>query len=177
MGELEEAFALKKQFPDHLLFGERKGLIAPWCEYGNSPMEASKLSLPWKKIILTTSAGSQWVVHANLADEIIIGSFANANAIVKYIKAKNPNKVSLIAIGFNSWEIAEEDELCGQYIKAKLEWQPIDFEEIKVKMLKCIGADRLRSLGQDDDLVFCTQLDTYDIVPYYDKKNRKIRTR
>ena len=174
VGELEEAFALKKEFPDHLLFGERKGLIAPWCEYGNSPMEASTLSLQWQKIILTTSAWSQWVVYANLADEIIIGSFANADAVVKYITANNPSKVSLIAVGFNSWEIAEEDELCGQYIKAKLEWQPVDFEAIKIKMLQCIGADRLRSLWQDDDLAFCTQLNTYDILPVYDKKSKKI---
>jgi 2-phosphosulfolactate phosphatase len=28
VGALEDAIALKKQFPDHLLFGERKGLVA-----------------------------------------------------------------------------------------------------------------------------------------------------
>jgi len=52
------------------------------------------------------------VVNANKADEILIGSFANADAIVKYIQKKNPTQVSLIAIGFISEEIAEEDELC-----------------------------------------------------------------
>jgi len=43
VGTLEDAFSLKEQFPDHMLFGERYGLIAQGCEYGNSPVEASKL--------------------------------------------------------------------------------------------------------------------------------------
>ncbi len=171
---LEEAFSLKKQFPDHILFGERHGLIAEWCEYGNSPVEASRLWLKGKKIILTTSAGSQGVVNANLADEILVWSFANANAIIKYIKNKNPEKVSLIAIGLDSMEIAEEDELCWRYIRAMLLWENMDFDEIKKEISECSGADRLRSLYQEDDLELCTKLDIYDIVPSYNKETKKI---
>ena len=137
MGALEDAIARKQQFPDHILFGERKGLIAEGCEYGNSPFEASQLPLKDKKIIITTSAGSQGIVNATLADEILIGSFANAAAIVKYIKEKNPAHVSLIAMGLESTEKAEEDELCGQYIMAQLRGESMDFAEIKNKLLQC----------------------------------------
>ncbi len=174
VGTLDDAFALKKKFPDHILFGEREGQKVEGCEYGNSPVEASQLSLNGKKIILTTSAWSQGVVNANKADEILIGSFANADAIVKYIQKKNPTQVSLIAIGFISEEIAEEDELCWQYIQAKLSGEDVGFSSLKDEMLKCQWADRLRWLGQKDDLAFCLQLDTYDIVPVYDRRTWRI---
>ena len=77
-------------------------------------------------------------------------------------------------MGLNSEAKATEDELCGQYIKAKLLDQDIDFEVLKKEMLKCDGADRLRSLGQDNDLEFCLQLNTYNIVPFYDLNNKRI---
>jgi phosphosulfolactate phosphohydrolase-like enzyme len=57
---------------------------------------------------------------------------------------------------------------------AELREESIDFTEIKNKLLQCTWADRLRSLGQNDDLAFCTQLNTHDIIPFYDKETKKI---
>ena len=51
---MEEAKALKEQFPDHLLFGERHGFKAEKCDYGNSPTEVSQIPIAGEKIILTT---------------------------------------------------------------------------------------------------------------------------
>lgn len=174
VGALEEAVSLKEQFPDHLLFGERRWLIAEWCTYGNSPFETKDIPLKDKKVILTTSNGSQGIVNAHKAEEILIGSFANADAIVNYIKNIKPKKVSLVAIGFNWDQKATEDELCGQYIKAKLLDQNIDFKLLEAEILKCDGADRLRSLGQNDDLTFCLKLNSYNIVPFYDMDTKRI---
>jgi 2-phosphosulfolactate phosphatase len=174
VGSLEDAIKLKKQSSDHILFGERKGIIAKECDYGNSPFEASNLHLKNKKIIITTSAGSQGIVNATKADEILIGSFANAQAIINYIQEKNPQQVSLIAIGFESYEKAKEDELCAKYIKDKLSGKKPDFEKIKEKILECDGANRLRSLKQQDDLDFCSKLDIYNVVPKYNKESGRI---
>jgi 2-phosphosulfolactate phosphatase len=174
VGELDEAYNLKKQNPTYLLFGERKGLPPKGFDYGNSPATASKLNLKNKKIILTTSAGSQGIVHAKKSDEIIIGSFANAKAIIDYIKSKNPNKVSLVAMGFESGRKAEEDELCAEYLKELLLGENSDFDKMKQKILKCDGADRLRSLKQEDDLEFSLKLDIYDIVPKYNFESRTL---
>ena len=99
VGELKDAYRLKRENPDHLLFGERGGIPPEGFDHDNSPAKATKLDLKKKKIILTTSAGSQGIVHSKNAEEILIGSFANADAIVEYIKNKNPEKINLLAIG------------------------------------------------------------------------------
>lgn len=176
VGDLDEAYKLKKQNYGYLLFGERKGLPPEGFDYGNSPAESAKLDLRNKKIILTTMAGSQGIVHAKKSDEILIGSFANANAIIGYIKSKNPKKVSLVAMGLESHKKAEEDELCAQYLRERLLGLKSDFEEMKQTLLKCDGADRLRRLNQQGDLDFSLKLDTYNIVPKYDFELQRIST-
>jgi 2-phosphosulfolactate phosphatase len=45
IGPMEEAKELKKNFPDHLLFGERYSKKAEKCDYGNSPTEVSQLDM------------------------------------------------------------------------------------------------------------------------------------
>ncbi len=174
VNDLDRAYGLKKKYPDHLLFGERKGLPPKGFDFDNSPAKASALNLDKKKVILTTSAGSQGIVNAINSDEILIGSFANAKAVVDYIRKKNPKKVSLIAIGFESYKKAEEDELCAKYIKQKLLGKNPDFEGIKGKISKCDGARRLRTLGQEDDLDFSLKLDVYNLVPRYNKNTKRI---
>ena len=172
--ELNKAYNLKKENPDHLLFAERKGLTPEGSDYGNSPAIASRLDLKDKKIILTTSAGSQGIVHAKKSEEILIGSFANAKAVVEYIKIKKPNKVSLIAIGLEANMKADEDELCAEYLKEQLIGMKSEFKRIKQEILKCDGANRLRRLKQEDDLDFSMKLDIYNIVPKYNLISRKI---
>jgi len=178
IGDLQEAYDLRKKYPDHLLFGERNGIPPEGFNSDNSPDHASRLNLENKKIIITTSAGSQGIVNAKNTDQLLIGSFANAKAIVNYIKDKNPEHVSLIAIGNNACEPALEDEECAKYIKNKLLGITVDFKEIKTKILNCDGANRLKRLKQDKDLEFCTELNSQHIIPVFDReKNRIIRVK
>ncbi|MFA4818972.1 MAG: 2-phosphosulfolactate phosphatase [Patescibacteria group bacterium] len=174
VGALEKAYQLKKENPNHLLFGERGGLPLEGFDYDNSPAKATKLNLRDKKIIITTSAGSQCIVNATLADEILIGSFANSQAIIDYIKNKKPAQVSLLAVGCNTTEPAVEDEECAKYIEAGLKNLKINFDQIKNQILQSDGANRLRTLNQKDDLEFALKLNTYDIVPRFDHKTGKI---
>ncbi|MBI4918784.1 2-phosphosulfolactate phosphatase, partial [archaeon] len=43
-----------------------------------------------KTIVQTTGGGTQGIVNAKNADEIITGGFVNALAVINYIKKKNP---------------------------------------------------------------------------------------
>jgi phosphosulfolactate phosphohydrolase-like enzyme len=56
-----------------------------------------------------------------------------------------------------------------------LEGAAVNFEEIKPKILASHGADRLRGIGREEDIAFCTRLDTTDIVPVVDRKSGVIR--
>ncbi len=174
IGDLEEAFQIKKKNPNYLLFGERGGLPPEGFDYGNSPVQTTNLDVKGRKIIITTSAGSQGIVNSKNADEILVGCFINAQSIVAYLKKKNPKKVTLLAIGNNAVESAVEDEECAKYMKSQLEGSPVDLKLMRENILKSDGADRLRRLDQQDDLDFCLRLNTYNILPKFDTVSKQI---
>ena len=171
---VDEALKIKASHPDYLLFGERKSHPPTGFDYDNSPAEASGLKLDKRKIIHTTSACTKGILGAGKSAEILVGSFANAGAIINYLRKANPKKVSLVAIGLDAKKPAAEDELCASYIKENLEGKTTDFKKIKDRILKSRGSGRLRKLNQDDDLEFCLKLDISNIVPVFDLHSGKI---
>lgn len=176
VGSLEEAYRLKEQHPEYVLAGERKSMPPKGFDFGNTPAYASSLDLQGKKVIITTSAGTQGIVNAQLADEIMIGSFANASAIVEYIQCKKPEVVTLAAMGFESSEKAEEDEQCAIYLKELLSGNNPDFRQIKEKIIRSKGAMRLRSIGRGDDLQFALKFNIYPMLPIYDSSKGVIKS-
>ena len=117
VGTVEETFAWREKDPDCILVGERHGRKIEGCDLGNSPSSVDPGLIRGKRVIHTTSAGTQGIVNAVRADEIITGSFVNAKAISEYIRKKEPEKVSLVCMGREGIAPAEEDELCAVYLK------------------------------------------------------------
>ena len=117
VGTLEETFAWKERDPGCILAGERQGRRVEGCELGNSPSTVDPGMILGKRIIHSTSAGTQGIVNAVHAEEILTGSFVNAKAIAEYIRRKAPEKVSLVCMGKAGLEPAEEDELCAVYLR------------------------------------------------------------
>lgn len=121
VGTIEEAFAMKEKLADSVLIGERGGKKCDGFDYGNSPSSVSPRAVKGRCIVHTTSSGTQGIVNATGADEIITGSLVNAKAIAQYIRAKQPAVVSLVCMGNAGVRPALEDELCAEYIKNLLE--------------------------------------------------------
>ncbi|MFC5648676.1 2-phosphosulfolactate phosphatase [Paenibacillus solisilvae] len=130
IGSIEMAYKLKEENPEFILMGERGGLIQPGFDYGNSPASVESVDFNGRTVVHTTSAGTQGIVNAIHADEIITGSFVNAQAIIDYIRAKNPDYVSLVCMGWEAVEEADEDTLFANYVKNALEGKPNDFAAI-----------------------------------------------
>jgi len=130
VGDLKLAYKLKRENPHFLLFGERGGKKPEGFDFGNSPSQIEGLNFNGKTVIQTTSSGTKGLIGAKDADEIIAGSFVNAGAVVKYIKSKNTELVSLVPMGLNGRVSADEDILCAKYIENALLDKPDDFEEI-----------------------------------------------
>ena len=116
VGAVEEALAWRKKDPDCVLIGERGGRKLEGFDFGNSPSTVDPEAIKGKRIIHTTSAGTQGVVNAVRAEEILAGSFLNAKATTDYIRRKKPEKVTFVCMGKGGLEPAEEDELCALYI-------------------------------------------------------------
>ena len=130
VGDVDLAYKLKEENPDHVLMGERKGKMLPGFDYGNSPAHIETVDFAGKTVIQTTSAGTQGFANAKDADELISGSFVNAEAIVAYIRKKAPAIVSLVCMGTWAVKPSDEDTLCAEYIKDRLNNRKLDKKEI-----------------------------------------------
>ena len=169
VGSLEETFAWRERDPGCVLVGERHGRRVEGCDLGNSPSSVVPEKIRGKRIIHTTSAGTQGIIHAVHADEIITGSFVNAEAIVRYIRRKDPEKVSLVCMGKEGLEPAEEDELCAVCLRDMLAGaEPPGLRE-RLKKLRTGGGSHffvpgLQDVYPEKDFWMCIDLNRFDFV-------------
>lgn len=168
IGDIGTAYNLKKTNPEYILIGERKGIKQKGFDYGNSPYDIENVDFGGKTIIHTTSAGTQGIIGAINADEIITGSFVNAKAIVRYIKHKNPDHVTLVAMGNNGDTFAQEDDFCAKYIRALLTDQEVDEELIRETLRAEDGKkffdDEMNHIFPRGDFDLCMDFNRFDFV-------------
>jgi 2-phosphosulfolactate phosphatase len=162
---LSVANLIKQENPDYILVGEREGRPPEGFDYDNSPVAILNADLKGETVILATSAGTKALVNARHTDEVVVASFANAHAVADYLRETRPELVTMLPVGLKAEVEAEEDELCAAYIEALVRGEEPDFGAIRERLLATPGADRLRSLGQEADLEFCVELDSFGTVP------------
>ena len=131
VAEIEEAFDLKADGVGDILMGEVGGKKPEGFDYGNSPFELLGADLKGKTIIQSTRAGTVGVTNASGADLIYGGSLAVASATVRALKAHNPSKVTLVAMGSEGMIRADEDEQCALYLRNLLQGRVPDIEAVK----------------------------------------------
>ncbi len=168
-GSIEETFAWREKDPECILVGERHGIKINGCDLGNSPSSIDPEMIRGKRIIHTTSAGTQGVVNAACADEIITGSFVNAGAIAEYIRQVSPGKVSLVCMGKEGLAIAEEDELCAEYIRGLLTGTDVQDIDEKLKALRTGGGRHFfnpdnQEVFPEKDFWMCIDRDQFDFI-------------
>ena len=168
IGTIEEAFKLKETTLNSLLFGERNGIKVEGFDFGNSPSSVNSEIVKGKTILHTTSAGTQGVVNATNATQILAGSLVNARAIAEYIIETQPEVVSLVSMGWNAEELAEEDELCAEYIKSILDDEEITNMDERVAALQFKGGEHFfnpetQHIFPEPDFWMCIK---YDLFPY-----------
>lgn len=169
IGSIEDALAWREKDPDCILIGERGGAKVDGFDFGNSPSTVDPARIKNSRVIHTTSAGTQGVVNAVHADEIISGSLVNASAIAEYIKQVNPAKVSLVCMGNAGVRIAKEDEICAEYIKSLLLGYEIPDLEERIKDLQYDGGDHFfatdrQHIYPEKDFWMCIEKDKFDFV-------------
>lgn len=169
VGTIEEAFSLRNLIPNSILIGERHGKKCDGFDYGNSPSAILKEDVTGKTIIHTTSAGTQGIVNASHASEIITGSLVNARAVAEYILTKQPRAVSLVCMGNGGVRPAQEDELCAEYIKSILEGREFLDLEQRVSSLKNNGGEHFFDKTRQDvfpeaDFYMCIKYNKFPFV-------------
>ena len=182
VGTIEETFAWRDQDPDCILVGERHGRRIEGCDLGNSPSSVDPDRIRGKRIIHTTSAGTQGIVNAVRADEILTGSFVNAKAVSEYIRRKAPDKVSLVCMGKEGLAEAEEDELCAVYLKSLLTGAGMPDIDRRLANLRFGGGSHffdpaLQDVYPEEDFRMCIARDRFGFVLRIEKDSEGYKAR
>lgn len=169
VGTIEEAFSLGNQIPASVLVGERGGKKWDGFDYGNSPSSVDPADVAGKTIIHTTSAGTQGIVNAEHASEILTGSLVNAKAIAEYIKKKRPEEVSIVAMGTAGIEENPEDELCAEYLIRMLRGENMPELEAEIIKLRTHGGEHFfdpdrQEIFPEADFWMCIRHDQFPFV-------------
>ena len=167
---VDEARRVKVANPDFVLAGERGGAPPSGFDLGNSPTEAAARNFHEKDVVLTTSAGSKGLVAAaESADEVVVGCFLNAAAIVAFIQERQPNTVSLVALGTGGEVESPEDTLAAEYLHHLLEERHPDFDRMRRKIHEHPQGQKFLDVNQPSypvaDLGFCLRTDVFRSVP------------
>ena len=179
-----------------VLGGERGGKKVDGFHCGNSPVEYSAEAIQGKSLILATTNGTVAMERCRQAKAVLIGAFVNLSAIAERIL--DETRITILCAGTDG-HVTSEDILCAgaltdlmSSLRPELDvkdaalvalnhWQ-FTQQQIRTKnkqladfMRTARGGKNLVRIGLDEDIVFCSQIDTIPIVPVLDVENWQIR--
>lgn len=163
-----------------LMSGEKNGVTIEGYDLGNSPLEHTREVVNGKTIILNTTNGTKAIRRCSLADQIIVGSFLNLNAIVEYLQRLD-EEVLLVCAGWRG-RLSLEDILCAGNIIYELcggdlpdearDGAKVAFglyekfsDDIEKTIKSSNYAIRLKDIVSKEDLEYCCQRSITDILP------------
>jgi 2-phosphosulfolactate phosphatase len=168
VGDVDQAFDLGRRFPGALLAGERHARRLPGFDAGNSPTEIRALDLRGKVLVHTTHAGTQGLVNATKADEVITGAFVNITAVCHYVRTRRADHVSLVRMGHEARERCAEDDLYAECLQKLLLNQPAPLPEVRDRLRSVPAARKFFDPACDwaprDDFDYCTEVDRFHFV-------------
>lgn len=175
----EVGLAAKQAHKDLILAGERECLPLPGFDYGNSPVEISKLDFSGKSIIMNTTNGTGAAhLAAQTARHVLLAGLLNAQAVAEYVAHLATQEITIICAGTSS-KISLEDVYGAGILIDKLlqlgNWSLNDNAHIAyATALKNSATEALSNaenghlltdLGLSHDIAFCGQTDQSHLVP------------
>jgi len=169
VGAIEDALALRQVMPAALLVGERHARRLPGFDAGNSPTEILALGVAGRPVVHTTHAGTQGLVNAAGADEVLTGSLVNVSAIARYVRSRNPSQVTLVRMGHEARERCAEDDLCAATLVTLLEGgAPPTTRQARDLLRDAPAARKFFDPACDwaplADFDYCTEIDRFGFV-------------
>jgi 2-phosphosulfolactate phosphatase len=203
-GEIEEARRIAAGFlpNEKILGGERDGMPIEGFDLGNSPEEYTPQRVQGKTVVFTTTNGTRALLHAKRAQQIVLGAFVNATAVVQHLKGQED--VHLLCAGTDGQPTDEDTMLAGmlaeklqrqgggqyklneQAIAACELWrhtleiiqasktEPPGPEPLAKILRLSLGGKNLVSLGMDRDILAAARIDRFAIVPRFNPETSRI---
>jgi 2-phosphosulfolactate phosphatase len=188
-GSTEEALRIAQNLERDqvVLAGERKSVRIEGFALGNSPGEFTSEAVGGKTVVLTTTNGTQALLAAQGAKEVVVAAAVNFTAVVQRLKAalEASGDLAILCSGHDRQFAIEDAFAAGRIAKVLLPEGGL--RRVKVndgalasleiarhfgeKWLRALRASRhgqeLAVLGFSDDLRACSTQDTHPVVPLY----------
>jgi 2-phosphosulfolactate phosphatase len=164
----------------YICAAERDGQMVPGMDLGNSPESYLSPDLKGKKIAFTTTNGTQAIHAARGALEIVVGSFSNMTALVKWLRERGDN-VLLLCSGWKNRVNLEDTSFAGAIV-AELEtshdirddasiiartlFQMVDKNK-RAYMQYSAHYERITDLNLQQDVKYSLRRDRHPVVPIY----------
>lgn len=165
--DIAEARSLKERLPDHLLCGEARGLPPDGFDYGNSPLEFSRLDLAGRSVVLATTNGTRALARvADGAAAVLVGCLLNASAVTKAavgIAEERGTGVTVVCAGDADDDSSEDDLAVARAIVALADGRPPGDAAEAVR--QSTHAESLRRIGLGADVEYCARADVSEVAP------------
>ena len=172
--------------PDHRLrVGERGGRMVEGCDVGNSPLDCTPERVKDARIFMSTTNGTRALKTVQASPIVLTAALINRAAVVQYLCQHQPETVWIVGSG---WEgsYSLEDTICAgavvEGVRAARDTSLLEiagndeaiaavalyrqFQDDLLSLLQLAShGQRLLRLNLLDDLKYCAQLDSLDIVP------------
>lgn len=166
-----------------IIAAERGGEIVEGFEFGNSPLSYMRPDIQGKKLVITTTNGTQAIEAAKDCPYILIGSFVNFSALMQALKGLNKDVMVLCAGWKNRFNL--EDTLFAGAVVEDLKNAGYSYEndsdaaiaslslyqaaksDLNAFLLESSHRNRLARLKLQEDIDYCLSFDKTNAVPCF----------
>jgi 2-phosphosulfolactate phosphatase len=173
--EVEEALALRDALGGGVLGGERRNVLIPGFDLGNSPREY--LRARDGPLVLTTTNGTRAIVAtAERCERVLVASLLNLSAVVRAARRQGEDVV-VVCAGVQGTLALDDAYVAGRVVD-ELGWERTDAAEAAARLAGTwAGAEeafRASKSGRnllenapelEEDLPFCARESVLDVVP------------
>ncbi|MCP6761672.1 MAG: 2-phosphosulfolactate phosphatase family protein [Fischerella sp. CENA71] len=185
--DLDQLIQVSETWPveKRLRAGERGGAKVPDFDLGNSPLDCTPERVKGRRLFISTTNGTRTLQRVQDAKTVIAAAFINRGAVVKFVLEKQPKTVWIVGSGWEGSFSLEDTACAGAIAHGILQTTNFSADEIAGND-EVINAIALYSQWQDnllglfhhashgkrllrlechEDLKYCSQSDTLDILP------------
>lgn len=172
--------AREYQAKGYLVGAERQGKIVEGFDFGNSPFSYMTEEIKGKDVVLTTTNGTKAIHLAKDADQVVIGSLLNLDALCEWLVKQHKHTLCLCSGWQNKFNL--EDTICAGAITEHLlntgKFISDEDSSIAAKYLYLSAKDnyfgylkssshrrRLRNLNLNEDIKYCLTPNTSKAIP------------
>jgi 2-phosphosulfolactate phosphatase len=163
----------------YLIAGERDGIVIDGADFGNSPFNFTEENVNGKKLVITTTNGTQTIEIAKASDTVVLGAFSNLSVLTDWLAKRDQNVVIFCSGWKNKFNIEDtlfagdlaRRLLCMDFsticdsTKVAIDLWSIAEIDVLTYIEKAAHRKRLQKLGLDDVLEYCFTTDTSKVIP------------